>query len=163
LIVALLIFAAFTCSTSDNAGACQLPPEGSAQADLLADARSQAAFPVRFPCHLPGATSLESVAVTGTPGRQKVELIFNGPFELAVRQSQFPPAVNPDPTGATRSDVDLFPNVPAILIERNDGSSKALYHLYWESQGIFYEVQAVGPPLQRRQVLQIATSLEEPA
>jgi hypothetical protein len=127
------------------------------------DARSQAAFPVRYPCHLPGATSLESVAVTGTPGRQKVELIFSGPFELAVRQSQFPPPVNPDPSGASRTDVDLFPNVPALLIERNDGSSKALYHLYWQNQGIYYEVQAVGPPLQRRQVLQIATSLEEPA
>ena len=127
---------------------------------MLADARRQTGFTLLYPCQLPGATTLQSVAVTGNPGRQKAELIFSGPFELAVRQSQFPPAVNPDPTGVSRSDIDLFSNVRAILIERNDGSAKALYHLFWERNGLYYEVQAVGPPLQRRQILLVATSLE---
>ena len=158
--MALLILAAFTCSTSDSADACQVPPEGSTQAGLLADARRQTAFEILYPCQLPGATTLESVAVTGAPGRQQAELIFSGPFELAVRQSQVPPPVNPDPAGASRINIDLFANVRAILIERNDGSAKALYHLFWERNGLYYEVQAVGPPLQRRQVLLVATSLE---
>lgn len=48
----------------------------------------------------------------------------------------------------------------AILLEVNDGTRKALYHLFWERDGLFYELQAVGPPLQRRQILQVATSLE---
>ena len=156
----LLIFAAFTCSTSDSTDACELPREGSEEAQLLEAARRQAAFPLLYPCELPGATRLEAATVTGMPGRQQAEFVFAGPFEMSVRQSQFPPAVNPDPAGASRINVDLFPNVRAVLIERNDGSSKALYHLFWERNGIYYEVQAAGPPLQRRQILQVATSLQ---
>lgn len=109
---------------------------------------------------MPATQRLESATVTGAPGRQQVELIFAGTFELTIRQAQFPPAVNPDPSGASRSTVDLFPNTQAIFIERNDGSEKALYHLFWARNGIFYELQASGPPLQRRAILRIATSLE---
>lgn len=77
-----------------------------------------------------------------------------------MRQSQFPPTVPPDPTGSTHRTIDLFPNVPADLIEINDASGDASYHYYWEREGIYYEVQAVGPPLQERTIRAIATSLE---
>jgi hypothetical protein len=109
---------------------------------------------------VPGGQRLASASVIGPAGRQQAELTFEGPFDMAVRQSQFPPPVTPDPSGASRITVDLFPNVRATLIERNDGSSRALYHLFWEREGIYYEVQAVGPPLQRRAILLVATSLE---
>jgi hypothetical protein len=98
--------------------------------------------------------------VTGERGRQKAELTFSGPFDLTVRQSQFPPAVNPDPAGASRRFVDLLPNVRATLIEKNDGSNRALYHLFWEQNDLFYEVQASGPALQQRLILLVATSLQ---
>ena len=113
-----------------------------------------------YPCRLPAGQRLAGGTVTGPAGRQKAELVFEGPFDLTLRQSQFSPAVNPDPTGASRSEVDLFPNVRAVLLEINDGTQKALYHLFWERDGLFYEIQAFGPPLQRRQILQVATSLE---
>ena len=159
--LAFLVFAFFTCeSASDSVEACQLPATGSREAQLLADARRQINFNLLYPCRLPGATYLESIAVTGMPGRQQVELTFDGPFEMAVRQSQVPPPLNPDPTGASRTDIDLFADVRGVLIERNDGSARALYHLYWNRGGLFYEVQATGPPLQRRQILQVATSLQ---
>jgi len=77
-----------------------------------------------------------------------------------VRQAQYPPAVAPDPTGATRRVINLFPNVPASLIEINDASGDASYQYYWERGGIFYEVQAVGPPLQERAIRAVATSLQ---
>jgi hypothetical protein len=93
-------------------------------------------------------------------GRQQAELVFTGPFDLTIRQSQFAPAVSPDPSGASRTVIDLFPNVRATLIERYDGTSRALYHLFWERDGIHYEVQAVGPHQQRRLILLIATSLQ---
>lgn len=109
---------------------------------------------------MPAAQRLEAATVTGTPGRQQVELIFAGPFELAIRQAQFPPSVDPDPSGASRIEVDLFSNVEATLIERNDGSEKAMYHLFWMRNGMYYELQAVGPPLQRRAILRVATSLQ---
>ena len=47
-----------------------------------------------------------------------------------------------------------------ILIERNDGTRDALYHLFWQQNGIYYEVQAFGPPLQRRAILEFARSLQ---
>ena len=127
---------------------------------MLSGLRSQARFAVLYPCQLPAGEKLSTVAIKGQPGRQQTELVFEGPFELAIRQSQFPPPVNPDPTGASRTTIDLFPNTPGLLIERNDGSSKALYHLFWDRAGVFYEVQAVGPPLQRRAIVLLATTLE---
>jgi hypothetical protein len=98
--------------------------------------------------------------VTGDAGRQQAELVWDGPFDLTLRQSQLAPAVAPDPAGASHIIIDLFPNVPATLIEQNDGSGHALYHLFWQRGGVYFEVQAVGPPLQRRAVLKIATSLQ---
>ncbi len=100
------------------------------------------------------------MAVTGQPGRQQAELVFDGPFDLTLRQAQYAPAVSADPAGASRTEIDLLPNVRATLIERNDGTRKALYHLLWQRNGIYYEVQALGPPLQRRTILLVATSLQ---
>ena len=100
------------------------------------------------------------MAVTGQPGRQQAELVFDGPFDLTLRQSQYPPAVSADPAGASHSEVALFPNVRATLIEVNDGTSRALYHLLWDQNGVYYELQALGPPQQRRTVLEIARSLQ---
>lgn len=126
----------------------------------LESARAEAEFEVLYPCSLPGATQLYGASVTGEPGRQSAELQFDGVFELTVRQAQFPPAVPPDPTGASRRTIDLFPNVRATLIEINDASGDASYHYYWERGGVFYEVQAVGPPLQERAIRAVATSLQ---
>ena len=157
----MLVFLAFTCSSSDEEANAVCPPTSDTEGGrLLAQAQAKAAFDVLYPCVLPNAQYLTSQSVTGNPGRQQVELVFTGPFDLTIRQAQFPPPASPDPTGASRSGIDLFPNVRAILIERNDGSSDALYHLYWQSGGINYEVQALGPPLQRRTILLIATSLQ---
>jgi hypothetical protein len=157
--LALVAFMAFTCQGAE-VQACPTPVSGSQAATDLGRARAEAGFTLLYPCYLPNSQRLESASVTGNAGRRRAELIFAGPFELAVRQSQFPPPLNPDPAGASRSEVDLFPNVRAILIEINDGSSRATYHLFWERGGIHYEVQAAGPPLQRRSILQIATSLQ---
>ena len=148
--MALVIAAAFTCQGAGTPQACPTPLPGSVGDTARARAQAEASFPILYPCFMPAAQRLEAATVTGAPGRQQVELIFAGPFELTVRQAQFPPAVNPDPSGASRTNVDIFPNVPAILIERNDGSQRALYHLCWGQNGMYYEVQAVGPPLQRR-------------
>jgi hypothetical protein len=137
-----------------------MPLDGSEGANQLARVRSQAGFAIRYPCFLPGGESLESAAVTGQPGRQQTQLIFDGPYEMAIRQSQFAPPVTAAPTGASRTTIDLFPNVRAIFIQVNDGSSRALYHLFWEQDGFYYELQAYGPPLQQRHIRQIATSLE---
>ncbi len=160
LSVALLGLAFATCSTSGLDNPCPTPAAGSEAGSLLADARSEAPFAVLYPCQLPAGEQLVGETVTGPAGRQQAELVFAGPFDLTLRQSQYPPPTNPDPTGASRSEIDLFPNVRAILLEVNDGTRKALYHLFWERDGLFYELQAVGPPLQRRQILQVATSLE---
>lgn len=151
---------AFTCSSNDPTSACPTPEPGSTEAGLLRDARSRAVFAVLYPCRLPGAERLMSIAVNGAAPRQRVELLFDGPFDMVVRQSQFPPPVAPDPSGASRIDIDLFPNVRAELLERYDGSRRAEYHLYWQRNGIFYEVQAEGPPLQRNLILALARSLE---
>lgn len=96
----------------------------------------------------------------GETGRQRVELVFQGAFDMTLRQAQVPPPVTPDPTGASRITVRLFDNVPASLIESNDGTGDALYHLYWERNGVYYELQAYGPPLQRETILRVARSLK---
>ena len=154
------MLAFFTCSSASEVSACPQPDERSEGAASLVAARRTATFPVRYPCFLPAGEALSTATISGQPGRQQVELIFNGPYEMAVRQSQFPPVVDPDPTGSSRLLTDLFPNVPATFIQQNDGSRRALYHLFWEQDGIFYELQAAGPPIQQRQILQIARSLE---
>lgn len=153
-------FLAFTCSSSDPVGDCPAPPAGSKAGQDLAQLRRQASFALRYPCYLPAGQQLESVSVSGQPGRQHTEMVFEGSFTLTLRQSQLAPLVNPDPTGASRVLVNLFPGVTVTLIEQNDGSQKALYHLFWEHAGLFYELQAAGPPQQRRLILQVAASLE---
>jgi hypothetical protein len=35
-----------------------------------------------------------------------------------------------------------------------------MYHLLWQRDDIYYELQAFGPPQQRRLILEIARSLE---
>ena len=149
-----------TCSTSGTDEVCPKPEAGSAGAAILAKTRAGAPFSLLYPCQLPAGERLIGGTVIGPPGRRQAELVFEGTFDLTLRQSQFAPPVNPDPTGATRSELDLFPNVRAILLEVNDGTRDAFYHLFWERGGLFYEVQALGPPLQRRLILLIATSLE---
>jgi hypothetical protein len=152
--------ALFTCSSNDPTSACPTPMPGSPQDDVLAQVRRQAGFGLLYPCYLPNAQVLESATVQGIAGRQQADMVFDGPFDLTLRQSQFPPAVAPDPAGASRRVVNLFPNVRATFIERNDGTSKALYHLFWETNGLHYEVQAFGPALQSRAILQVARSLQ---
>jgi hypothetical protein len=127
---------------------------------LLARVRAESGFGLLYPCYLPNSQVLESATIQGSGGRQQADFVFDGPFDLTLRQSQFPPAVSPDPAGASRRIVDLFPNVRATFIERNDGTSKALYHLFWESNGLHYEIQAFGPALQSRAILQVARSLQ---
>ena len=109
---------------------------------------------------MPGSQNLSSASVTGEPGRQQAELVFTGAFDLTLRQSQLPPAMPPDPTGASRRTIELFPNVEAILRDINDGSGNAQYHYFWQREGLYYELQAVGPPLQERAIREVATSLQ---
>jgi hypothetical protein len=149
-----------TCGGNSAVSSCPRPASGSDQDDMLQRAESTAGFDVLYPCFLPQAQNLSSTSVIGEAGRRQAELVFDGPFDLTIRQAQFPPAVSPDPAGASRITIDLFPNVKATLIEVNDGTGEALYHLFWERQGIYYELQAYGPPLQRRAILNVATSLE---
>jgi hypothetical protein len=159
-VLAVGVYLAFTCSSNDRGEVCALPPSGSAEDQLLQDAKSRAGFQLLYPCYLPNAQTLESTAVTGDPGRQAVSFVWVGPFEFTIRQSQFPPAASPDPSGSSRMAFDLFPNVRAELIEVNDASGDAMYHLYWLRDDIYYELQAFGPPQQRRIILDIARSLE---
>jgi hypothetical protein len=157
--LALVIIAIATCSTTVAVAAC--PPEPDTKnGTLLQEARQQANFPLVYPCDLPASERFETYSVVGMPGRQQAEFAFEGPFEIKVRQAQFAPTANADPAGTSRVDIDLYPNVRATLLERNDGSSKARYHLLWEQAGIYYEVQAVGPPLQRQAILRLARSLQ---
>ena len=148
------------CGGGSTVDACPTPTPGSDQEAILQRTRQGAAFAVLYPCALPASQRLESGSVTGATGRQQAELVFAGPFSLTIRQSQFPPAVGPDPAGASRRTIDLFPNVRATLIEINDGSGDAQYHYFWERDGIYYELQAVGPPLQERTMRMVATSLQ---
>jgi len=127
---------------------------------MLEQARAEAGFRVLYPCQLPAGERLASVAVTGQPGKRTVTLAFEGPFEISLRQSQVAPIYGADPTGASRINVDLFPGVTGILLERYDGSSRAQYDIYWDRDGLHYELLVVGPPLSRRQVLLVVTSLE---
>jgi hypothetical protein len=156
----LLLLAFFTCSGAGEVSACPQPDANSPGAATLARARSTAAFPIRYPCFLPASERLTNAVVTGQPGRQQLELVFDGPYEMAIRQSQFPPPASPDPTGSSRLQTDLFPNVPATFIQQVDGSRRALYHLFWEQDGFFFELQAAGPPVQQRQILEISRSLQ---
>ncbi|HLF78261.1 MAG TPA: hypothetical protein VJB57_12305 [Dehalococcoidia bacterium] len=127
---------------------------------MLSELRGQARFGLVYPCYLPNAQTLTSTSLQGATGRQQAELVFSGPFDLTVRQAQVPPAVSPDPAGASRRTIDLFPNVQATFIERNDGTRKALYHLLWDANGLYYEIQALGPPLQSQTIVNIARSLQ---
>jgi hypothetical protein len=154
------VYLAVTCTSNDRAEACVMPVPGSEEYALIEDAASQAGFPLVYPCYLPNAQTLESTAVIGEPGRQSASFVWTGPFEFTIRQSQYPPAVAADPAGVSRSALDLFPNVRAELIERNDGSGDAMYHLLWQRDDIYFELQAFGPPQQRRLILEIARSLE---
>jgi hypothetical protein len=158
--LALIVALAATCDESEPVGACPTPEPGStANAELLR-ARNQSAFPLLYPCRLPLGEALVTTAVTGQLGQQRVELVFGGPFDMTLRQSQVPPPQAPDPTGASRITIDLFSNVRATLIERNDGSQNALYHLFWSQNNLYYELQVTGPPLQRATVLEAARSLQ---
>ena len=127
---------------------------------MLEQARTEAGFRIQYPCQLPAGERLASVALTGQPGKRTVALAFEGPFEISLHQSQVAPAYGPDPTGASRVNVDLFPGVRGILLERYDGSRKAQYDIFWDRDGLHYELLVVGPPLSRRQVLLFVTSLE---
>jgi hypothetical protein len=156
----LALYFIATCSGGSPVAACPTPTPGSDQDAILQRARDGARFPLLYPCSLPGSQRLESSSVIGEAGRQQAEFVFAGAFDIAVRQSQFPPAIGPDPAGASRRTIDLFPNVRATLIEINDGSGDAQYHYFWERNGIYFEVQAVGPALQERAMRQVATSLQ---
>ena len=159
LFTAVVLFLFATCSSTAPIIGCPTPQEGTAATDLMR-AHDSAGFPVVYPCFLPASERLENVTIVGEVGRQQVEMVFDGPFDLTIRQSQFAPVFTADPAGASRIRINLFSNVPASLIERNDGTRQALYHLFWEQDGVFYELQAFGPPLQRRQILEVARSLE---
>jgi len=161
VLLVVFVFMAFTCQSADNDDSCPQPAAGSDEAMLLDRARSEAAFSLLYPCQLAGGSRLIAANVQGARGRQQTELVFNGPYDMTIRQSQVPPAQSADPTGASKTDVQLFTNTTATLIERNDGSQKALYHLLWVRNGLYYELQAYGPPLQRRQILDAARSLEQ--
>jgi hypothetical protein len=139
-----------------------MPRDGTRQADMIAQGKQQSGFPILYPCKLPNSQILTSVDVVGEKGKQSVSITFDGPFEITVRQSQIAPLVNADPSGASHSVVDsLFPGVKADLIEINDGSGRATYHLIWAKQSLYYEVLMTGPPLQRQAVLDLARSLTE--
>jgi len=157
-VVAVVIAGFVTCEGSDTSGACARLTEKEQQ--VLADARKASAINLQYPCTLPAAEHLVSTSTTGPPGRQRTELVFGGPYDITVRQSQYPPPVGPDPAGASRTTIDLFPNVQADFVQINDGSQQATYHLFWVRNAIFYELQAFGPPLQQRQILEMARSLQ---
>ncbi len=154
------MYLAAVCGAGDPVAACPQPVEGSEGESALEHVRDGAGFEVLYPCSVPGGTQLASGTIVGNPGRQQAELVFEGVFDLTLRQAQFPPTFAPDPVGASRRVIDLFPNVPATLIEINDGTGDASYHYFWERDGVFYEVQAIGPPLQERAIRAVATSLQ---
>jgi hypothetical protein len=157
-----VIFMALTCETDDSVGACPpLPEPGSEDYVIVTRAVDEARFSLMFPCYLPNSQELQTSSITGEIGRQSVEFAWEGPFkDLALRQSQYAPAPVAATVGASRRTIDLFPNTRATFIEINDGSADAQYYLLWSRGGIYYELQAVGPPLQQELVLRIARSLE---
>jgi hypothetical protein len=155
----VLAFLFATCSGAETPEACPLPAAGSRGADIIAQAKQKTRFPLSYPCYLPNSQVLESHSVTGDVGQQRSEFAFDGPFEIAIRQAQVPPVLEPDPTGASRTSFFLFDGVQASFIQQTDGSSKALYHLYWEKDGYFWELQAFGPYLQQDTIKKIARSL----
>jgi hypothetical protein len=149
-----------TCEGAETpASACPLPAAGSAEGAIIAQAQQRTRFQLDYPCYLPNSQVLESHSVTGNVGQQRSEFTFTGPFDIAIRQAQVAPPLEPDPTGATHTTIMLMEGVRADFIQRTDGSSKALYHLYWERNGFFYELQAFGPYTQQRTILQVARSL----
>jgi hypothetical protein len=156
----LAVGAIATCSTNDQVEACPTPVPGSAEARTLESTRLRADFTLLFPCYLPNTERLMQGSVVGEQGEQRTEITFEGAFDMALRQSQVPPPIEAEQTGASRITLQLFPGTEALLIEKNDGSSRALYHLLWERGGTHYELQAFGPPLQRATVLKIARSLQ---
>lgn len=156
----IIVYLASTCSAVERSEACATPMPGTAAAGFLEEAVSAAQFDLLYPCYLPNDQTLESTAVTGEPGRQAVALVWVGVFDFTIRQSQFPPAVSADPSGASRVTIDLFPSTPATLIEQNDATGDAFYHLLWQDDKMYYELLGNGPPQQRRIVLDIARSLE---
>jgi hypothetical protein len=149
-----------TCEADDTVDACPTPVPGTDAGQYLQRARDEADFSVLYPCYLPNSQRLRSSAITGAPGRQLVELAWDGPFDMVIRQAQFPPAPVAATVGASRRTIDLFPNTRATFIEINDGSAHAQYYLLWSQNGIYYELQAVGPPLQQNAILRIARSLQ---
>jgi hypothetical protein len=160
VVAVFAVYLASTCTNVDPSTACATPVAGSKAARFLEDARSQAGFALLYPCYLPNAQDLESTAVIGEPGRQAVSFVWTGPFDFTIRQSQYPPAVAADPSGSSRITIDLFPNTRATLIEQNDASGDAFYHLIWERDKTYFELLGNGPPQQRRIILEIARSLE---
>jgi len=154
------VYLAATCNSADPTSACPTPEPGTEAYEFIETARANAGFPLLYPCYLPNGQSLESTAVIGEPGRQAASFVWRGPFDFTIRQSQFPPAAVPDPSGVSRRSLDLFPNVRADLVERNDGSGDAMYHLFWQQNDIYYELQAFGPAQQQRIILRIARSLQ---
>ena len=160
LVAVIALLGVFTCQSSDPTSACPTPVPASKEANLLSEVRGQARFALLYPCYLPNVQDLSSASVQGTTGRQQTEMVFSGTFDLTLRQAQVPPAVSADPAGASRRTIALYPNVQAAFIEQNDGTSKALYHLLWQQDGVFYEVQAYGPPLQSQTILKVARSLQ---
>jgi hypothetical protein len=159
-VAVLAVLGVFTCQSSDPSSSCPTPVPSSKEASLLTEARGQARFALVYPCYLPNVQNLSSASVLGTTGRQQAEMVFSGTFDLTLRQGQIAPAVSADPAGASRRTIDLYPNVQATFIEQNDGTSKALYHLFWQQDGVFYEVQAYGPPLQSQTIVKVARSLQ---
>lgn len=158
MVIAILGIA--TCQGDNKAEGCSVPAAGSKEAAIIDKARGDSSFTLLYPCFLPNSEDLVSSTTTGTTGRQRNELVFNGPYDLTIRQSQYPPPVAPDPAGTSRTDIDLFSNVRATFLQQNDGSQKAMYHLFWVRNAIYYELQAFGPPIQQRQILEIARSLQ---
>jgi hypothetical protein len=147
-------------TTSDQAQGCALPAAGTPEGRQLDQVRQSAPFAVLYPCSLPAGEKMVSAAGTGEVGRRSVTMVFEGPFEISLKQSQAPPAVSPDPSGSTRVEITLMPGVRATLIERNDGTRRSFYHLLWEKDRLYYEVIATGPPQSRRLVLELAKSLQ---
>jgi hypothetical protein len=160
LVVACTAYSALTVTVTDPSGSCTIPAKDSDAGSLLDDSTQQAGFKVLYPCQLPAGEKLTTAGVTGDPGARSSTLTFGGPFDMTVRQSQVPPALSADPAGSSHLVIDLFPNVKAQLIERNDGSRKAEYHLVWNQGAFFYDVLADGPPLSRDLILKAARSLQ---